>query len=120
MKENKFDNFRGLLYNPTLDNEVVMLFGLLIPHLPDSFAIEKGDSGTFPDCFAMRNGQRIGIEFELFASYFNHQNNDNLTKCSLLVCWKNDIRNITIRDGKEFFYVKGHEIEIIALDKQVA
>jgi len=113
------DDFRGLLYNPMLENEVVMLFSLLIPHLEDSFAIEEY-SGTFPDCFALRNGQRVGIEFESVASNFDHENNDNLTKCSLLVCWKNDFRNTTKRDGKEFFVVKGHEIEIIPLDKEVA
>ena len=119
MNKTEDDNFRGLLYNPALENEAVMLFSLLIPHLRDSFAIEEY-SGSFPDCFALRNRQRVGIEFELFASNFNHENNDNLTKCSLLVCWKNDIRNTIKRDDREFFVVKGHEIEIIALDKEIA
>lgn len=118
MTKNEADNFRGLLYNPSLENEAVMLFSLLIPHLSDSFAIEEY-SGTFPDCFALRNKKRVGIEFELFASNFNHQNNDNLNKCSLLICWKNDIRNTIKRDDKEFFVVKGHEIEIMPLDKEV-
>jgi len=118
MTENEANRFRGLVYNPALENEVVMLFTLLIPYLEDSFAVEEY-SGTFPDCFALRNGQRVGIEFELFASNFDHENNDNLTKCALLVCWKNDIRNTVKRGGKEFWVVKGHEIEIIALDKEV-
>jgi len=114
------EEFRGLLYNPMLENEVVMLFSMLIPHLKDSFAIEEGDRGTFPDCFSLRNGQKVGIEFEFFASNFNHENDDNLTKCSLLICWENDIRNTVKRDGKEFFVVKGHEIEILALNNEVA
>jgi hypothetical protein len=73
-EEAKVDDFRGLLYNPMLENEVVMLFSLLIPHLKDSFAIEEY-SGTFPDCFALRNGQRAGIELESVASNFDHENN---------------------------------------------
>jgi len=119
MAKDEVDNFKGLKYNPSLENEAVMLFSLLIPHLKDSYVIDEY-SGTFPDCFAYRNGQRVGIEFELLASNFNHENNDNLTKCSLLICWKNDERSTTKREDKEFFVVKGHEIEIIALDKIVA
>jgi len=54
------EGFRALLYNPMLKNEVVMLFSMLIPHLRDSFVIEEGDHSTFPDCFALRNGQKVG------------------------------------------------------------
>jgi hypothetical protein len=107
------DNFRGLLYNPMLENEVVMLFSLLIPHLEDSFVIEEY-SGTFPDCFALRNGQRVGIEFELYATNFfdhKHHEDDNLTECSIILCWENDIPRTIKRDGKEFLKVKHHEIE---------
>ena len=118
MTKTKNDDFRGLLYNPALENEAVMLFSMLIPHLGDSFAIEEY-SGTFPDCYALRNGQRVGIEFELFASNFNHQNNDNLSKCSILICWENDLRNTIKKDGKDFWIVKGHEIEIIALKSEI-
>lgn len=116
--ESKNDDFRGLLYNPTLESEVVMLFSMMIPHLKDSFAIEQGDRGIFPDCFALRNGQKVGIEFELFASNFDHEDDDNLTKCNILICWKNDIRN-TNRNGIDLLDVKGHEIEIVSLDKVV-
>ena len=119
--KNEIGNFRGLLYNPTLENEVVMLFSLLIPHLEDSFAIDEGDSGTFPDCFALRNGERVGIEFELYANHFfdhRHNENSNLTKCNIIICWENDILNTTKRADKEFVEVKGHEIEIISLDKK--
>lgn len=120
--ENKTDIFRGLLYNPSLEHEVVILFSLLIPHLKESYAIDSYPD-TFPDCSALRNGKRVEIEFEVYASDFyshNHDKNDNLSKCMLLICWKNNIRNTTKREGKEFFVVKGHEIEITALDKAVA
>jgi len=119
--ENENGDFRGLLYNPTLESEVVMLFSLLIPHLPDSYAIEEGDRGTFPDCLALRNGQKVGIEFELYANNFfdhKHDKNDNLTKCNIIVCWKNNIRNTIKRNGIELLNIKGQEIEIISLDKK--
>ncbi|MEM2099963.1 MAG: hypothetical protein QXO75_01820 [Nitrososphaerota archaeon] len=121
MMENETSDFRGLLYNPTLESEVVMLFCLLLPHLPDSFVIDQGDLKMFPDCFALRNGRKVGIEFELYASNFErhkHHQNKNLTRCNIIVCWNNDIPYTIKRDGKEFLEVKGHEIEIISLDKK--
>ncbi len=112
------DDFRGLLYNPTLENEAVMLFTLLIPHLKYSFAIEEY-SGTFPDCFALRNRERIGIEFEFLTSRFNHESDPKLSKCDLIICWKNNNRDTIKRDGKEFLKFNGHEIEVMALNKIV-
>lgn len=120
--ENETADFRGLLYNPTLESEVVMLFSLLIPHLADSFVIEEGDRGVFPDCLALRNGQKVGIEFEVFADRFfehKHHEDDNLTKCNIIVCWKNNIPDTTQKDGIEILKVKGHEIKIMSLDKLV-
>ncbi len=121
MSESKEDDFRGLLYDPMLENEVVMLFSMLIPHdLEDNFAIEEY-SGSFPDCFALRNGKKVGIEFELYASNFfdhKHHKDDNLTKCNIIVCWKNDVHNTIKRGGLEFLKVGEHEIEIIGLDKK--
>lgn len=114
-------DFRGLLYYPTLENEVIMLFGLLLPHLKDSFVIDQGDFGVFPDCLALRNEERVGIEFELYASNFlshGHPRDKNLTKCNIIVCWENNIPYAIKRDNKEFLEVKGHEIEIISLDRK--
>jgi len=43
-----------------------------------------------------------------------------LVKCRLLVCWKNDLERKTIvKDGKPFLNVRGHEIEVMALNKIV-
>jgi hypothetical protein len=121
VKKNEADSFRGLLYNPTLEHEVVILFSLLIPYLRESYVIDEYPD-TFPDCFALRDGQRVGIEFEVLASYFydhKHDKDVNLTKCNIIVCWKNDIRNTTKRNDTELLNVKGHEIEIIALDRML-
>lgn len=119
--ENENVGFRGMLYYPTLESEVIMLFCLLIPHLEDAFVISEGDSGDFPDCFALRNGKTVGIEFELYASNFErhkHHQHENLDKCDIIVCWENDIPNTIKKDGKDFLSVKGHEIEIISLKKK--
>lgn len=123
MKNNGADNFRGLLFEPTYEQEVIILFGMLIPYLKDSFIIDKYPD-TFPDCFARRNGQEIGIEFEVKASHFyehHHDTNANLKKCNLLICWENDIpRKTTTRDDIELLNpetIKGHSIEIMALKK---
>jgi len=116
------DVVRGLLYEPTYENEVVLLFGLLIPYCEDEFVIDRY-FGSFPDCIARRNGEEIGIEFELLASNFYDQGHDehpNLAKCKLLVCWENDLQRKTIiKGGKSFIIIKGFEIEVLALKEIV-
>lgn len=119
------DDFRGFRYEPTYEQEVIILFGLLIPSLKDKFIIDKYPD-TFPDCFATRNGQEIGIEFEVKARNFyeqKHNTHANLKKCNLLICWENDIPEKTItRDGLELLNpetVKGYNIEIMALKKVI-
>jgi hypothetical protein len=118
-----FDTVRGLLYEPTYENEVVLLFGLLIPHFEDDFVIDRY-FGSFPDCIARRNGEEVGIEFEVLASDFydhGHDEHPDLAKCKLLVCWKNNLERKTVaKDGKSFIIVNGYEIEVLALDKIVA
>lgn len=120
---NHANDFRGLLYYPTYEHEVVLLFGLLIPYLKDSFVIDKY-LDSFPDCIAYRNGEKVGIEFEVLASDFyehgHHRDVDNLHKCNLLICWRNNIPWRTIiEDGLEFLDINGHKIEILALNKVV-
>lgn len=119
------DDFRGFRFEPTYEQEVIILFGLLIPSLKDKFVIDKYPD-TFPDCFATRNGQEIGIEFEVKARNFyeqKHNTHANLKKCNLLICWENDVPEKTItRDGVELLNpetVKGHNIEIMALKKVI-
>jgi len=115
-------DFRGLLYEPTNEEEVLILFSLLIPYLTDSFIIDYF-SGAFPDCRARRKRQEIGIEFEFLASHFfehNHDQNKKLKTCNMIVCWKNNLRRRTVsKGGVEFLNVKGHEIEILDLHKIV-
>jgi hypothetical protein len=112
------DVARGLLYEPTYENEVVLLFGLLIPYFEDKFVIDRY-FGSFPDCLARRNGEEIGIEFEVLASDFydhRHDEHPDLARCKLLVCWENDLQRKTItKGGKSFLVIKDYEIEVLAL-----
>lgn len=92
-----------------------------MPHLKEKYLIDRYPD-TFPDSSATRDKQKIEIEFEVYATDFylhKHDKSDKLSTCNLLICWKNDARNSTKREDKEFFKVNGHEIEILALDKEV-
>jgi hypothetical protein len=113
---------RGFVYEPTYEEEVVMLFGRLIPDLRDDFLIYSF-SGAFPDCIADRNGQRVEMEFELYSSHFfahHHDRDEKVKDCDLLVCWKNDTPYRTERRGGKVFMRAGNrEIEVIALDEVV-
>ncbi len=109
------EKFRGLRFAPSYENEVVLLFGLLMPHLKSQFVIEEY-SGSFPDCIALRDGKEIGIEFEVNSNDFiqhGHPQDLNLSKCKLIVCWENNWKA-----SKRVFtdiYGDSHEIEVCAL-----
>jgi hypothetical protein len=94
-------------YAPSYENEVVLLFRLLMPYLDSQFVIDEY-SGSFPDCLARRDGKEIGIEFEVNSKDFfshKHHKDPNLFKCNLIVCWENYWK----KDTAEF---SGHKIEI--------
>lgn len=120
------ENFRGLRYEPSYEGEVVFLFGLLIPYFEDKFVVDCF-SGSFPDCFMLRNGKQVGVEFEVLASDFyahKHDRDPNLSKCQLIICWKNNLPQKTVEvSDKRFLKVvfKGQEhlIEVMALNEVV-
>ena len=58
------EEFRGLIYAPSYEDEVIMLFGMILQNLEDRFEIEEY-TDEFPDCSAKMNGKPIGIELEL-------------------------------------------------------
>lgn len=112
-------SFRALMYAPSYENEVVLLFGLLIPHLDNQFVIDEY-SGSFPDCVARRYGKEIRIEFEVNSKDFithKHHEDPNLSKCNLIVCWE----NYWNENKKAFTDANGnsHEIEVLALKEVI-
>lgn len=114
------EHFRGLKYAPSYEAEVVMLFGMMLPHLESSFEIEEYND-EFPDCSANLNGKPVGIEFELKASNFESQKHyldPRLKNCNMLVCWENDVGQDTLKyEQKET--KETVEIKIIELSKEI-
>ena len=86
-------------FAPRSEQEVVTLFGFLLPHLKRRFLINEVRQ-QFPDCEAWEiNGSSerklVRIEFELRASNFvAHKHNEN--GCDLIVCWEDDWPNCKI------------------------
>lgn len=95
------ENFRGLLWEPSDEQEVVLLFGQLLDHLPRPLAIEYVQTG-FPDCKAidMETGEPIWIEFKLYSSFYPRVYKKRLEKCDWIVCWNNDL-GCQMLDGRE-------------------
>jgi hypothetical protein len=81
-------------YAPTSEQEVVVLFALLLPHLPFRLELDEVRE-EFPDCLAWRVNDdgtqtEVRIEFELYASNFKehgHKSED----CDLIVCWEDNV-----------------------------
>jgi hypothetical protein len=89
----------GFLYEPSKEDEVVMLFGLLMPHIGE-FLEELGlGSRVFidewiespTDCIMEVDGRKLRVEFELYSSNFIRRH--DLKECDLIVCWMDNWKN---------------------------
>ena len=112
---NEIDGGPWFEFAPRSEQEVVALFGLLLPHLKRRFLINEVRV-QFPDCEAWEiNGSAerklVRIEFELRASNFAAHKHDE-SGCDLIVCWEDDWPNCKI----ERLSLKS---EIAALDLRV-
>jgi hypothetical protein len=81
-------------YAPTPEQEVVIPFALLLPHLPYRLEIDEVRE-EFPDCLAWRvddDGKQtqVRIEFELYASNFK-EHGHKTEECDLIVCWEDNV-----------------------------
>lgn len=108
--------FRGFIYAPHFEQEVVGLFCLLLPHLPYSLAIEELRE-AFPDCIARRTDSPdkpiVRIEFQKTSRGFLTDRHDP-KKCDLIVCWEHNWPEspLPVLSLKAFIEEKG--IEVIA------
>jgi len=81
-------NYRAMLHEPTNEQGVVLLFGMMAEEL--GFIIENVRT-SYPDCEGKRrvgvnSWQRVRIEFEFLSSRFKHPEEG----CDLIVCWRDD------------------------------
>ena len=77
-------------HEPRTEQEVVCLFGALLPHLEVPLIIDQVRT-PFPDCLTRNaeSGQPIRIEFELYGHHFiQHRHDPN--GCDMIVCWIDD------------------------------
>lgn len=74
----------GLRWAPSHEQEVGMLFGMLLPHIEGIAQVEES-SDQFPDCVAVSaDGKPVRIEFEAAASGFLQHGHDP-NECDLIV-----------------------------------
>lgn len=84
-------DFRGLRHEPTNENGVIFLFGMVAKEL--GYNVEAVQSG-FPDCEAKRQiaagkWQRVRIEFEYESRNFRDHGHP-VGGCDVLVCWRHN------------------------------
>jgi hypothetical protein len=79
---------RCLRWEPSNEQEVVVLFGRLLDHMPRAVAIEFVQTG-FPDCKAIdvETREPIWIEFELYSSHYRRDHSRRPERCNWVVCW---------------------------------
>ncbi len=81
-------DFRGLRHEPTNENGVIFLFGMVAKEL--GYYVEGVQAG-FPDCEAKRQvgrrkWQRVRIEFEFESRSFRDHGHP-ASGCDMIVCW---------------------------------
>ena len=102
-------NFENLVYGPSNEQGVVVLFTMMSKQL--QYNIEGIWTDSFPDCEATRVEQggklrRVKIEFEYRSREFaNHGHDPNA--CDVLVCWKDNWKD------------RPPNIEVLELSKEV-
>lgn len=87
------EDFRGLIWQPSCEQEVVALFFLLLPHLKRAFAMEEVGTG-FPDCKVYERSEAgeweaKAMEFETRSRDFEAHGHDP-AECDLIVCWQDN------------------------------
>lgn len=78
---------------PRTEQDVVVLFGTLLPYLDEPLMVERVQTG-FPDCTLVNRatGEKLRAEFEWLASNFKTHRHDP-SKCDVIICWRDDVKN---------------------------
>jgi len=78
---------------PQGERAVVFIFGLIHGRL--GFSDVKFNS-PFPDAYGIKDGKRVGIEFETKSRNFILHKHD-VTQCDYIVCWKDNWKDCPIK-----------------------
>jgi len=102
-----------LKWAPSCEQEVVILFGMVLPHLDEKYVIDECRT-AFPDCLLLNeDGDIVRAEFELHSSNFKQHGHDP-DGCDMLICWRHDWRGCPIPEILELSsFIKEKEISII-------
>jgi hypothetical protein len=96
---------RRFAHEPRTEQEVVCLFGAMLPYLDIPLVIDQVRT-PFPDCLARNaeSGELIRIEFELYGHHFVQHCHDP-SECDIIICWIDDwcqwpdnLRVVQLRD----------------------
>ena len=109
-------------FSPRSEQEVVTLFGLMLPRLKRRFLINEVRE-QFPDCQAWEiNGSAerklVRIEFELRATNFAAHKHDERS-CDLIVCWEDDWPNCKIERLSLKSEIAGSDLHVIQSPSRV-
>ncbi|MFO8016524.1 MAG: hypothetical protein R6U32_05455, partial [Candidatus Woesearchaeota archaeon] len=92
-------DFRGFIYEPYNEQEVVSLFFRALPYLDIELCFEEVRT-DFPDCVAFEKTsegwKRLNIEFELLSQNFLIHKHD-VDKCDMVICWKHNWQDCPLR-----------------------
>jgi len=85
----------GMMYEPTTEDEVIVLFSKIHERL--GFTFIKIARKAYPDCICIdKNNNEIKIEFEYNScSFKSHLGKEN--ECNLVVCWEHDFIECPIK-----------------------
>lgn len=88
--------------------EIVFLFSKV--HISLGFESILFIQTDYPDCLALKGGQKKYIEFEPKLSAFDHK---DLSACNYIICWEDDLDESNLLKKR----IKDAKIEIIELKK---
>jgi len=104
MYRHPVNGFRGFLWEPSTEQDVVVLFGLLLNELPIAVAVSQAWT-PFPDCIAIKTApdaamQVVHVEFEYrSSSFWSHRSEWRQLALAggsagwWVVCWHDDLDN---------------------------
>ncbi len=119
MKEKIPDDFRGFIYEPSNEQEVVSLFFRIEPYLELNLCFDEIRT-NFPDCIARRKTsegwEKVNIEFEHLSHNFVIHGHDE-EKCDMIICWQDNWSNCPLEVIELIKEIEKLDREIILKDR---